>query len=256
MIQIAIQAAREAGHYLLENRGKVRHISTKSSAIDLVTEIDKESERRIIEIIRSHYPEHSILAEEGGAYDTSSDYTWIIDPLDGTLNFTHDLPIFCVSIGVMHKDILIAGVVFDPNADELYTAERGSGAYVNGERIRVSETTELIRSLLITGFPYDIHTNPDHTIERFIDFLNEAQAIRRLGSAAIDLCYIAAGRGDAFWESNIKPWDIAAGILLIEEAGGTVTNFEGHPATPYSKKIVASNGALHDKMLEILRKRI
>jgi myo-inositol-1(or 4)-monophosphatase len=256
MIQTAIQAAREAGQFLLENRSNIRNISTKSSSIDLVTEIDKESERQIIEIVRTRYPDHAILGEEGGSYETASEYKWIIDPLDGTLNYTHGFPLFCVSIGIMHKDDLLAGVVYDPNTDELYTAERGSGAYVNGERIRVSETSDLISSLLITGFPYNIHSNPDHAIDHFIDFLGEVQAIRRLGSAAIDLCYIAAGRGDGFWEVNIKPWDVAAGILIIEEAGGMVTDFDGRRATPFTNKFVASNGHIHRKMLDILRRKV
>ncbi len=256
MLQTAIRAAQEAGHYLLEHRGNVRHIDTKSSAIDLVTEIDKESERRIIEIIRSNYPTHSIIAEEGGAQPTDSEYRWIIDPLDGTLNFTHGFPIFCVSIGLEYKGKLIGGVVYDPNTHELYSAERGSGAFLNGTRIRVSETDTMINGLLITGFPYNIHNNPDQTIERFTDFLKEVQAVRRLGSAAIDLCYIAAGRGDGFWESNLKPWDMAAGIVLVEEAGGTVTGFRGEPITPFDNWIVASNGRLHRGMLEIIGRRL
>ncbi len=256
MLQTAINAAIEAGRYLRESRGKSLTIEHKSSSIDPVTEVDKEAEKIIVDIIKKHYPDHTILGEEGGTKDTESEYRWIIDPLDGTVNFTHGFPIYCVSIGVEYMDTLVAGVVYDPNLDELYTAERGKGAFLNGNPIRVSETDSLIQSILITGFPYDIHDNPDNTVERFVDFLMNAQAIRRLGSAAIDLCYIAAGRGDGFWEAFIQPWDIAAGILLIEEAGGKVTDFEGNPIGADSPRVLATNGKIHDAMLEILRKRL
>ncbi len=256
MLQTAINAAIEAGRYLRESRGKSLTIEHKSSSIDPVTEVDKEAEKIIVDIIKKHYPDHTILGEEGGTKGTESEYRWIIDPLDGTVNFTHGFPIYCVSIGVEYMDTLVAGVVYDPNLDELYTAERGKGAFLNGNPIRVSETDSLIQSILITGFPYDIHDNPDNTVERFVDFLMNAQAIRRLGSAAIDLCYIAAGRGDGFWEAFIQPWDIAAGILLIEEAGGKVTDFEGNPIGADSPRVLATNGKIHDAMLEILRKRL
>lgn len=256
MLKTAIDAATEAGKFLRESKGKSLTIEHKSSSIDPVTEIDKEAEKIIVDIIKKYYPGHSILGEESGTNDETSEYRWIIDPLDGTVNFTHGLPIYCVSIGLEHKGNIVAGVVYDPNADELYTTERGKGAFLNGEPIRVSDTDQLIQSILITGFPYDIHNNPDNTVERFTDFLMEAQAIRRLGSAAIDLCYIAAGRGDGFWEAFIQPWDIAAGILLIEEAGGKVTDFHGNPIGADSPRVLATNGKIHDAMLEILKKRL
>ncbi len=256
MLQTAIDAATEAGKFLRESKGKSLKIENKSSSIDPVTQIDKQAEKIIVDIIKNRYPDHAILAEESGESNDTSDYRWIIDPLDGTVNFTHGLPIYCVSIGLEYRDAVIAGAVFDPNAGDLYTAERGKGAYLNGSRIHVSENEKLIDSILITGFPYDIHNNPGNTIERFIDFLMEAQAVRRLGSAAIDLCYIAAGYGDGFWEAFIKPWDIAAGMLLVEEAGGKVTDFNGHQIGADSERILATNGKIHEKMLEVLRKRI
>jgi len=256
MLKTATNAATEAGKFLRESKGKSLTIEHKSSSIDPVTQIDKEAEAIIVDIIKNNYPDHAILAEEGGTNNSGSEYRWIIDPLDGTVNFTHGLPIYCVSIGVEHNGKMVAGVVYDPNADELYTAERGKGAFLNNKPISVSETDSLIQSILITGFPYDIHDNPDNTVERFVDFLMEAQAIRRLGSAAIDLCYIAAGRGDGFWEAFIQPWDIAAGILLIEEAGGKVTDFTGNPINANSPRVLATNGKIHDEMLAILKKRL
>lgn len=256
MVQTAIDAAMEAGKFLRESKGKSLKIENKSSSIDPVTQIDKQAEKIIIDIIKGRYPDHAILAEEGGESDDISEYRWIIDPLDGTVNFTHGLPIYCVSIGLEYKGAIIAGAVYEPNVDDLYTAERGKGAFLNSKRIRVSENDRLIESILITGFPYDIHDNPDNTIERFTDFLMEAQAIRRLGSAAIDLCYIAAGYGDGFWEAFIKPWDIAAGMLIVEEAGGMVTDFEGNPIGAESQRILATNGRIHGKMVDVLRKRV
>jgi len=255
MLQTAIEAAKKAGTFLRESKDKELKIERKSSSIDLVTQIDTEAEKIIVDNIRKKYPDHTILGEEGGESSTASAFRWIIDPLDGTVNFTHGLPIYCVSIGVEHNGAMIAGVVYDPNNDELYTAERGKGAYLNGNRIYVSDTGKLIESVLITGFPYDIHENPDHAIERFIDFLTQAQAIRRLGSAAIDLCYVAAGRADGFWEVFLKPWDIAAGILLVEEAGGKVTDFKGNPIDVHSPRVLASNDIIHNQMLEVLQQR-
>ncbi len=256
MLQTAIDAAKEAGKFLRESKGKSLKIENKSSSIDPVTQIDKQAEKIIIDTIKGRYPDHAILAEEGGESDDISEYRWIIDPLDGTVNFTHGLPIYCVSIGLEYKRAIIAGAVYEPNVDDLYTAERGKGAFLNGKRIRVSDNDRLIDSILITGFPYDIHDNPDNTIGRFTDFLMEAQAIRRLGSAAIDLCYIAAGYGDGFWEAFIKPWDIAAGMLLVEEAGGKVTDFDGKPIGADSQRILATNGKIHDIMLNVLKKRL
>lgn len=255
MLNIAIEAAREAGKYLKFSVGKVRSIEIKKGEErNLVSEIDKTSEAKIISIIRRHYPTHAILAEESGENAATSDYKWVIDPLDGTTNFLHGLPIFCVTIGIEYRGEIIAGVVYDPNLDELFTAEKGSGAFCNGKRMKVSTATELINSLLVTGFPYDIARNPDNAVGHFVNFLMEGQGLRRLGSAALDLSYVAAGRMDGFWEVNLNPWDMAAGILFVTEAGGRVTDFSGKTSSIYTRQVLATNGLIHESMLGVLRK--
>lgn len=255
MLSTAIEAAREGGRILKQHLGKVREIRTKSGQEkNLVTEIDRMSEQAIITIIGRHHPGHSILAEESGRNDTHSEFTWIIDPLDGTTNYAHAFPVFCVSIALQHRDAIVVGVIYDPNLDELFFAERGRGAFLNGRRIRVSKIDSLSRSLLVTGFPYNIADNPSSAIERFIRFLTKAQAVRRMGSAAIDLAYTAAGRYEGFWEVALNPWDTAAGALLVEEAGGLVTGFSGRPSGIYEPEILASNGLVHREMVEILGK--
>ncbi len=256
MLNIAIEAAKEAGKFLKHNLGKVRVINLKSGQEkNLVTEIDKKSEELIVGIIKKHFPTHDILAEESGSeHGKKSDFRWIIDPLDGTTNYTHGLPIFCVSIGLERKGDLIAGVIYDPNLNELFSAEKGRGAFLNGRRLRVSQTEKLKQSLLVTGFPYNVNENPDNCIEHFVNFLLTGQAVRRMGSAAIDMAYVAAGRYDGFWEVNLNAWDMAAGVLLIREAGGKVTGFEGEEIDIYKKKIVASNGLIHDEMVGLIRK--
>ncbi len=253
MLDIAIQAATEAGKFLRDSVGKVRSIETKKGNVrDLVSEIDKGSEAKIISIIKLVHPDHDVLAEESGGIMHASEYKWIIDPLDGTINFLHGVPIFSVNVAVEHRGEIVVGVTYDPNRDELFTSEKGSGAYMNGKRLRVSKTTELINSLLVTGFPYEVAQNPDHAVERFVSFLMAGRGLRRLGSAALDLAYIAAGRFDGFWEVCLNPWDMAAGILLVTEAGGKVTDFAAQAASPYKRQIVASNGIIHDAMLRVL----
>jgi myo-inositol-1(or 4)-monophosphatase len=255
MLNTAIAAAREAGAYLKESVGKVRSIEIKKGEErNLVSEIDRTSEAKIISMIRSRYPTHGFLGEEGGGVNTEAEYRWVIDPLDGTTNFLHGLPIFCVTIGLEYRGEIVAGVVYDPNREELFTTEKGSGAFLNGDRLAVSPHDELIRSLLVTGFPYNIAENPDNAIERFNAFLMAARGVRRLGSAALDLCYVACGRLDGFWEVQLHPWDMAAGILMVTEAGGAVTDFTGGPMSIYRKDIVASNGKIHRLMLEVIRK--
>jgi myo-inositol-1(or 4)-monophosphatase len=255
MLNIAIEAAKEAGKYLKYSVGKVKSVEMKKGEErNLVSEIDKTSEAKIISIIKRHYPNHAILAEESGASSMSADYKWVIDPLDGTTNFLHGLPIFCVTIAIEYKGEIVAGVVYDPNLEELFTAERGSGAYCNGKRMRVTQTSDLISSLLVTGFPYDIAQNPDNAVGHFVNFLMEGRGLRRLGSAALDLSYIAAGRFDGFWEVNLNPWDMAAGVLFVQEAGGKVTDFSGVPSSIYNKQVLATNGVIHDAMLQILKK--
>jgi myo-inositol-1(or 4)-monophosphatase len=255
MLQVAIEAATNAGKFLKQNIGKFKSIQQKDGQDrNLVTEIDKKSEELIIKIISSHYPSHDILAEESGNdKGKPSEYRWIIDPLDGTTNFTHGLPIFCVSIGVEYKGEMIAGVIYDPNTDELFTSEKGSGAFLNGKRIHVSLVDYIGRSILVTGFPYNIIENPDHAVEHFVNFLMKAQAVRRLGSAALDLAYLASGRFDGFWEVALQPWDMAAGVLILHEAGGVITNFSGAKFNLYEKQLLASNGTIHNQMLDVIR---
>ncbi len=254
MLAVAIEAAQEAGAFVKQNLGKVREIVHKSGQEkNLVTEIDRRSEQMIVSRIRRHFPQHDFLAEEGsGPTGGRSEYKWVVDPLDGTTNFTHGFPVYCVSIGLEYKGEIILGVIYDPNFDELCAAERGSGAYLNGRKIRVSTIGEVPRSLLVTGFPYNIRENPNRAVEHFIAFLMEAQAVRRMGSAAIDLAYVAAGRYEGFWEVSLHPWDMAAGALLVTEAGGTITDFRGNPFSIYGKEILASNGLVHAGMRKIL----
>ena len=255
MISVAIEAARAAGEFLLEHVGNVKNIETKQGeARNLVSEIDRGSERRIIGMIKERYPTHAILAEESGGSEAAAEYKWIIDPLDGTTNFLHAVPIFSVTIAIEHRGEIIAGVVYDPNHEEMFTAEKGSGAFLNGERMKVSTAATLIETLLVTGFPYDIANNPDRASERFVGFLMEAQGIRRLGSAAMDLAYVAAGRFDGFWEVHLNPWDMAAGSLLVREAGGSVTDFAGKPSSVYVRQVLASNGLVHGAMLDVLKR--
>lgn len=265
MLNIAIEAAKEAGKFLKFNLGKVRDIQRKAGQErNLVTEIDRQSEELIIGIIKRRFPHHSFLAEEtehrlaqsAGPLEKNSEYRWIIDPLDGTTNYTHHFPCFAVSIALEKKGEIVLGVVYDPNFDELFVAEKGRGAFMNGKRLSVSKTETLIHSLLVTGFPYNIKDNPDHAIEHFVNFLKEAQAIRRMGSATIDLAYVAAGRFDGFWEVSLNPWDTAAGVLLVQEAGGMVTDFSGNPYSIYQKPILASNGVIHNEMIRVLKKAL
>lgn len=253
MIQTAIEAAREAGKLLKHHLGRVREIREKSGQEkNLVTEVDRKSEDLIIGIIRRRHPGHAILAEESGTGGSDSEFKWIIDPLDGTTNYAHGFPVFCVSIAVERKGTVVAGVIYDPNLDELFTAEKGKGAYLNGKRMNVSRIDSLGRSLLVTGFPYTIADNPSHAIEHFIRFLRKSQAVRRMGSAAIDLAYVAAGRYEGFWEVALNPWDTAAGVLLVEEAGGRVTDFFGGPYSIYKPEVLASNGLVHRQMADTL----
>lgn len=251
-METAIEAAKEAGRLQLQALGKAHHIEYKGAA-NIVTEVDKQSEAVIINRIRKEFPCHDTLAEEGSDKKTNSEWLWIIDPLDGTVNYSHGYPLFAVSIALQYKGEVIAGVVFEPNRNELFTAEKGGGAFLNGRRISVSKTAELQNSLLDTGFAYNVHLGEkNNNLNHFSDFLLKAQAVRRDGAAASDLCYVAAGRFDGFWELYLQPWDIAAGQLIITEAGGRVSAFDGSPLDIYGKEIVASNGLVHEQMLKVL----
>ncbi len=257
MLQVAVDAALEAGKFLIANVGKIKSIERKGGQeTNLVTEVDKKAEQIIIGRIKEKYPDHDFLGEESGSAKITSDYRWIIDPLDGTINYTHGVPVICVSIALEHNGEIEVGVVYDPNLNELFTAEKGKGARLNNQKIQVSKTTRLIESLIVTGFPYDIRDNPDPVLSHFRNFLTEAQALRRPGSAAMDLCYVSAGRFDGFWEGLLNPWDMAAGVLMVTEAGGKWTDFRGLPTTVYGKQMLATNGLIHDKMLDVLKKSL
>jgi myo-inositol-1(or 4)-monophosphatase len=252
MIDKVIQISKEAGEIVREGFGKNFSIDYKTNITDMVTEIDKKSEAAVINFIKKEFPSHAVLAEESGEHKSSSDYLWVIDPLDGTTNFAHGLPIFAVSIGVQKNGKIICGVVYDVMKDEIYSSEIGSGSFRNGQKLQVSTNDDLRKSMLVTGFPYDIQVNPDFAIERFAAFLKTSRAVRRLGSAALDMCYVAAGVFDGFWEVHLHPWDMCAGKLIIEEAGGVVTNFAGEEIDIYSKQILATNGKVQKRMMEVL----
>lgn len=255
MLNFAIQTAHDAGRILAEKFGRSINVSNKGD-IDLVTEADIASEQLIVERIRNHHPRHSILAEESGEVEcvagADSDFKWIVDPLDGTTNYAHGYPCFCVSIALERDGEIVIGVVYDPMRDEMFAAERGEGATLNGRRVMVSETSELNRALICTGFPYDVRGRSEFT-RHFAAFIMRAQAVRRDGSAALDLAYVSCGRFDGFYEEGLRPWDVAAGKLLVEEAGGRVTHYDGAPFDIYRPPILASNGLVHGAMMEVLR---
>ena len=253
MIDKVVEIAREAGTAVRKGFGKKHSLEYKTNLSNFVTETDKESERIIIDFIKKEFPSHSVLAEESGEHRSSSEYLWVIDPLDGTSNFAHGLPIFSVSIGVQKNGETICGAVYDVMRDEMFYAEMGSGSYCNSERLSVSINDDLKKSMLVTGFPYDISENPDFAMERFNAFLKEARAIRRLGSAAIDFCYVASGVFDGFWEVSLNSWDACAGSLIVEEAGGVVTDFNEKRITKGTKQYLASNGKVHQAMIDILK---
>lgn len=257
MLAIAKKAALSAGKLLKENVGKVRSIEHKGGeTTNLVTEIDKESEKLIYRILKEHFPGHDFLGEESGAHKVGSDYRWIVDPLDGTVNYAHGLPIYSVSIALEYKGEIVLGVIYDPSLDELFVAEKGKGAYLNDEPIHVSKTSCLMESLLVTGFPYDVRKELNYHLQPFREFLIEGQAIRRLGSAALDLAYVACGRFDGFWEGKLNAWDMAAGVLLVTEAGGRWTDYEGKPSNVYNPKMLATNGLIHEQMIAVLKRSL
>ncbi len=238
--------AREAGAVIMDFFHKRVKIEYKGEA-DLVTIADKTSEKLIRERIRGLWPGHDILGEEEGLVDTGSEYRWYVDPLDGTTNFAHGFPVFCVSMALEHKGQRIAATIYDPTRDELFSAEKGSGAYLNGERIRVSKVAKLNECLVATGFPsYKRHKNPN--IYFYHQITLRTHGVRRAGSAALDLCCVASGRFDGFWEFNLNPWDTAAGVLIVEEAGGKVTGFDGSPFQINSRETLATNGLVHDTL--------
>jgi myo-inositol-1(or 4)-monophosphatase len=251
-VAVATEAVLGAGRLQRERYASGVTVEYKGE-IDLVTEVDRACERAIVEAIRARYPEHDILTEETDLERTGSSHVWYVDPLDGTTNFAHSYPMFCASVALAVDSRLVAGAVYDPVHDELFTGERGAGSYLNGRRLQVSKASELIRSLVITGFPYDLHQRLDERLRFFNRVIGKARAVRRDGSAALDLCYVAAGRADGFWEEILNPWDMHAGRLILEEAGGRATRFDGTPLGLGAGEIVATNGLIHEAMIETLR---
>jgi myo-inositol-1(or 4)-monophosphatase len=253
MIKDILEIAGIAGEIICEGFGKNFQIEYKTNEKNLVTEIDKKSEKTIMDFISKKYPTHNILTEESGEYKKDSEYLWVIDPLDGTTNFAHSLPIFAVSIGVLKKDEIIAGVVYDVMQNIFYSAEKGSGSFANDKQIKVSDNDKIGLGVLVTGFPYNVADNPDNAFERFESLTKQARAVRRLGSAAIDFCYVARGVFDGFWEVSLQPWDLCAGKLLVEEAGGIVTDFNGKEIDIFTPQILASNKKIHQQMIDGLK---
>lgn len=250
----AVEIVLRAGEIQLARQDSGFTIS-KKGAIDLVTEVDLECERMCREVIAERFPGHDVLAEELGSVPTQrapSRWRWIFDPIDGTTNYAHGLPIFCASLGLEVNGRREVGAIYDPSRRELFTAERGRGSFLNGKPLAVSATAAVSEALLVTGFPYDVHDKMAPLVELFALFLGRARAVRRLGSAALDLCYVAAGRFDAFWEQHLKPWDVAAGSLIVEEAGGRVTGMDGSPFDPAAAHLVASNGHIHEEMTRLI----
>lgn len=240
--------AREAGGLLMEHFHRRVKIEYKGEA-DLVTVADRASEKLILEQIRERWPDHDVVGEEGARIETGADYRWYVDPLDGTTNFAHGYPVFCVSLGLSYRGARKAGVLYDPTRDELFAAEQGKGAYLNGERIAVSQTTRLAESLVSTGFPsHKRHKNPNIFFYHVVTL--RSHGVRRAGSAALDLASVACGRYDGFWEFNLNPWDTCAGILLVEEAGGKVSDMQGEPVAVTDRDVTASNGLIHAELLK------
>jgi len=256
-IKLAIEAALKAGRYIKGSLGNVKNIRYKGE-INVVTEVDKKAESIIVGIIKRHFPYHGFIAEEASygkkecCAPSEREFNWIIDPLDGTTNFVHGFPVFCVSVALEHKGRVIAGVVYDPTRDELFTATEKGGAFLNKKRIHVSKVTHLRKALLSTGFAYNVKRARNNNISNFVRAIKSSQAVRRGGSAAIDLSYVACGRYDGFWELYLNPWDTAAGFLIVNEAGGKVTKFDGSKYTIYDKEILASNSKVHSKMMKII----
>ena len=254
-LHTAVRAARTAGT-LQRRRLWTEHEINFKGEINLVTEVDRESEALIVAAIRKEWPDHDILAEENEYARTGSGCLWVIDPLDGTTNYAHGFPWFGVSIALEIDGVVKAGVIYHPMMEELFTAVQGEGAFLNGDRLRVSRRSPLKNALLATGFPYDLARDNENNFAHFFNFQMAGRAVRRAGAAAIDLAYVAAGRFDGFWECKLKPWDVAAGQLMVTEAGGRVTNQAGEPYSIHDHRIVASNDLVHDEMVEILGKQL
>lgn len=251
LLATAVEAVIRAGELQMAKFGTGVRIDKKGT-IDLVTEVDLEVERMFRAMVAERFPDHDVLAEEIVTAPTGARHRWVFDPLDGTTNFAHGVPIFCASLALEIDGQAVIGAVFDPNRNELFTAEAGEGARLNGRRLQVSANAAVLDSMLVTGFPYHVQQNPDQLVKVFGQVLRKARAVRRLGSAAIDLCWVAAGRMDGFWEESLKPWDTRAAALILAEAGGRVTAMNGGEWDPYAGDILGTNGLIHDEVLAIL----
>ena len=251
-LRVAVRACRAAGRHQMKSFGQTQEVEHKGE-IDLVTAVDRESEEKIVRILRRAFPSHGILAEETPPSRGTGGYLWVVDPLDGTTNYSRGFPVFCVSIALAHRGSLLVGAIYNPVLDEIFTATRGGGARLNGRRVQVSGQEDLDKGFLATGFPYDIRRSRRNNLDHFTRFATRCLAIRRAGSAALDLAGVACGRFDGFWELKLKPWDLAAGILLVTEAGGRVTSLAGQVWTLKQADVVASNNLVHEQMLDVLR---
>jgi myo-inositol-1(or 4)-monophosphatase len=251
-LEFAVHLALESGKIQRTHFEKTLSIQHKGE-INLVTNVDFECERRIIELVRQHFPGDEVISEEKTNLFEPGKNRWIVDPLDGTTNYAHGYPFFCTSVGYEVDGDVLAGAVYNPIMEELFWASRGEGAFLNGRQIRVSTIKEMKQALLVSGFPYDVATNPDNNLDHWAAFIMRAQALRRDGSAGLNLSYVAAGRFDGFWELNLSPWDMAAGALIVREAGGTVTGLYGEAFDLYRGGVLASNGLVHQDMVSVLR---
>jgi myo-inositol-1(or 4)-monophosphatase len=250
-----LNAAKAGAAEILRFYNQEFKISNKEGINNLVTEADHAAEKAIISVINSTYPAHQVLSEEAGELKKESEYKWIIDPIDGTINFAHGIPLNCVSIAVEHRGEITMAAVYNPHLDELFFAEKGKGATLNDQSITVSSQSQTIKACLVTGFPYTYINLANGPLEIFERFIRKGVPVRRLGSAAIDLCWVACGRFDGFYEHKLEAWDSAAGYLIVEEAGGKVTDFDGNKFSPYQHRVLATNGKIHDEMLEIINNR-
>lgn len=253
--EVLLHAIKEAGALVAKGFEADFKVDFKGDINNLVTEVDQASERLILSIVQAHFPDHGIIGEEYGNQQENARYKWVIDPIDGTVNFAHRIPLCCISIAVMENDELILGAVYSPMMNELFFAEKGQGAYLNNRRIQVSENGQLEKAFLVTGFPY-VFPDDFNPVDIFEHFLRLGLPIRRLGSAALDLCWVAAGRFDAFWENNLQPYDIAAGILIVEEAGGITTNYNNEKITIQGKQVLASNQKMHTTLLDEIQQAL
>lgn len=250
-LEIAKQAALASGEIQMNHLHHEKEVEFKGE-INLVTQVDKKCEKEIVSMIHKAFPSHDILAEEGSGVRKNSDYKWIVDPLDGTTNYAHSYPLFCTSIALEYKGAIVVGAVYEPNLKELFLAEKGAGATWNGQKMQVSKTLKLDQALLATGFAYNVKQTQNNNLNHFSNFILNSRAVRRDGVAAVDLCYAAMGRFDGFWELELQPWDLAAGFLMVEEAGGRVSDFRGKPFNIYMKEVLASNSFIHKDMIRIL----